>query len=295
VYTKFSFADPLYREVSDAFDIPVAVLQTRETKETPMEALQYWYCTEPSFQSVLFSVLRARGEKYPMDVWLSPRDVLQMWGTEYRRKQNPEYWIARADDFVRGWLSKHAADNEHVGGLVQTSVRFPNERAFIERWNGEVWHVRRPDWDKAVAGAQAAHEAEKGLPILPHDKVIHNNGTIEQLRTITNLMLAAQPGQVMFCAAQPVVEFVSCVGCGHVYKAATEAEVRAEIEDVAGWITGLSEDERARYNTLSTVTPDDYRHCDVCMTTSFKPLDPAEYPRRYREDVPTVIYESKAD
>jgi hypothetical protein len=136
-FTKFSFSDSLYEEVAAAFGIDKAMLYVRETKEQPMEALQYWYCTDKVFQNVMWRAARDAGHYYVQDKWFSPREILQWWGTEYRRKQDPEYWIKKAALFAEAYLRNAASDPDtYRGGLVNCSVRFPNERAFVEMYKG---------------------------------------------------------------------------------------------------------------------------------------------------------------
>lgn len=290
-FTKFSFADPLYLQVAEAFGVTVEFLQNRANKEKPQEALQYWYCKDRQFQDIMWRMLSQGGTRFPMDTWLSPRQVLQWWGTEYRRAEDPEYWIKQADLFVRAWLERQRELNDSsVGGLVQTSVRFANERAFIEMWNGEVWHVQRPDWNKTVAASQAAHVAEAGLPILERDKVVVNNGTIEQLHTVTSLLLQADAGTHVKCATDEHPEFVSCGGCGRVYRTMSCGEVRAEIEQLHAWIDTLPESEQAKRATAKMLCVADYSLCETCGSDSFVPVPKGEGPARYRQDVPGVLY-----
>jgi hypothetical protein len=275
-FTKFSFSDALYDEVAAAFGIDKAVLYVRETKEHPMEALQYWYCNDLAFQDIMFEQL-ARVHKYPLDVWCSPRQVLQWWGTEYRRKQNPGYWIFKAGLVVRAYLALAKDDPEtQRGGLVNCSVRFPNERVFVEMHNGEVWHVQRPNWGDALPASQRAHVAEQGLPVLPRDKVVLNNGTIEQLGTAANLLLSSQPGSMIKCA--PVgPEQVTCTGCGWVHMAYTRAEAQREVDDFNAWFVQQTDETKASYGGKQSRV-EDYEGCDRCGRKVFRPSKPDDAP-----------------
>ena len=58
-----------------------------------------------------------------------PRSLLQWWGTDYRRTQDPLYWVKK----LRATLSQHNVDVALI-----TDVRFPNEGDFIHELGGHV-------------------------------------------------------------------------------------------------------------------------------------------------------------
>ena len=79
-----------------------------------------------------------------------PRPLLQWWGTDYRRKQDPDYWVKR----LRKTLDDHKPDVALI-----TDVRFRNEVDFIHSVGGFVVKVERigaPD----VIVQEHASEAE---------------------------------------------------------------------------------------------------------------------------------------
>jgi hypothetical protein len=79
------------------------------------------------------------------------RSILQWWGTDYRRKQDPEYWTSR--------LKKTFVQQEPDIAFV-TDVRFPNEAAMIHELGGFVVRVTRttpPDIEVEE------HESERAL------------------------------------------------------------------------------------------------------------------------------------
>lgn len=62
------------------------------------------------------------------------RCLLQEWGTELRRAENPGYWVEK-------WERAYCA----IGGNVCTpDVRFPNEASAIKRFGGLLVKVSRP-------------------------------------------------------------------------------------------------------------------------------------------------------
>lgn len=75
----------------------------------------------------------------PVMMWVKPthpliRQLLQWWGTDYRRAQDPDYWVKRTAE------SLHGREAERI---VITDARFPNEAAMV-KLHGKLWLVRRP-------------------------------------------------------------------------------------------------------------------------------------------------------
>ncbi len=198
-FVKFSFSDALYSEVSRAFGVPVDALMRPDLKEEPTQWLSLRQCSDDAFVDVMERSMAFRMSKYAtladlerdrtafLDAPRSPRWVLQRWGTEYRRAQDPEYWIKRADAFVKAYLDAVAAGKiENPGGLVNTSVRFDNECSFVRSNNGEVWHVFRREAEDKHLGTYAS---ELRLPIHDSDRVVYNNSTIDRLNTAVSLFV----------------------------------------------------------------------------------------------------------
>lgn len=133
---------------------------------------------------------------------LTPRWVLQHWGTEVLRESfHDDIWIAS--------LEHRLASANH--NTVISDVRFPNEMLAIKRAQGTLIRVVRgsePDWyelavisntstnldDVANANRELElkkiHASERSWIGLPIDYVITNNGTLEELQDkINNLVL----------------------------------------------------------------------------------------------------------
>lgn len=190
-FLKFSFSDALYEEVAAAFDVTVELLKDREGKEVQTPALTLATCSDEAFAEVAY--LQATGAVYA-NTPFSPRQILQWWGTAYRRAQDPDYWVKKAEETVEAFfanLALFARDGTIQGyrdapGLVNTSVRFPNERALFDKYQGEIWHVYRPGY---YSGEREAFESELGLPIETGDRIFINNSTLDRLGTAVDIML----------------------------------------------------------------------------------------------------------
>jgi hypothetical protein len=140
---RVAFADPIYRGLSTMLGVPEAELRDRSAKERPLAGFG-----------------------------ASPRQLLQTLGTEWGRQMIcPDIWLRVA--FWR-WEQAAAAG---LGVIVVPDVRFPNEARQIRSEGGEVWMIHRPGVEPV-----AAHESEAGLPLRLIDRLIVNDGTVDQLR-----------------------------------------------------------------------------------------------------------------
>jgi len=140
---------------------------------------------------------QARGWREQIDPWwatrldmpkLTPRWVLQWWGTEVCRKSfHDDIWIASLEHRLQS-----TKDN-----VVISDCRFPNEIRAIRNSGGQVIWVQRgdlPEWyDLAVRAnsndakareelvSKGIHASETAWVGTAFDQVIDNNTTIEQL------------------------------------------------------------------------------------------------------------------
>lgn len=76
----------------------------------------------------------------PEVLWAKPyspevRWLLQNWGTEYRRAQDPDYWINRGRETIEVLI------DDRVPLVVVTDVRFQNEVDVIHSLGGLVFEV----------------------------------------------------------------------------------------------------------------------------------------------------------
>jgi hypothetical protein len=134
---------------------------------------------------------------------LTPRWILQNWGTEVCRKNfHDDIWIASLENKLRS----------STDDIVISDCRFPNEIAAIKKAGGRVVRVVRgaePDWyDAAVSrnrgpngnsswalsGRQleqlGIHASETAWVGTEFDAIIDNNGTLDDL--YTQVMCLAQ-------------------------------------------------------------------------------------------------------
>jgi hypothetical protein len=124
---------------------------------------------------------------------LTPRWVLQYWGTEVCRQHfHNDIWVASVENKLR----------QTIDNVVITDCRFPNELYAIknaggktirvERGENPAWYVdaiefqkgdRHYGWAMARSRLEKAgiHASEYSSVGLKYDNLIENNGTIDQL------------------------------------------------------------------------------------------------------------------
>jgi len=121
---------------------------------------------------------------------LTPRWVLQYWGTEVCRKAfHDDIWIASLENKLRN-------SKDHV---VISDCRFPNEISSIKNAGGQIVWVQRgqlPDWYQTAVDANQGsnvalnelkrlkiHASETAWVGTKFDLILDNNGTIDELYT----------------------------------------------------------------------------------------------------------------
>lgn len=145
----------------------------------------------------------ARKWREQVDTWwanrlniphLTPRWVLQYWGTEvFRMHFHDDIWIASVENKLRA----------HTTDIVITDCRFPNEIRAIKHQGGQIIRVKRgddPDWYhiaeivnagptandswaryKTLLDTYKIHASESSWAGTEFDCIIENNTTIDDL------------------------------------------------------------------------------------------------------------------
>lgn len=172
-YRRESFADSLKDSVAAVFGWDRIMLEgrTKESREWREQVDKWW------------------AERLDMPT-LTPRWVLQYWGTEVcRRTFHDDIWIASLENKLR-----QSKDN-----IVISDVRFPNEIKAIKNLGGKIIWVTRgdlPEWyDNALKAAQGSnlninemkirkiHSSEWAWVDTKFDHVIANDNSIDDLYT----------------------------------------------------------------------------------------------------------------
>lgn len=190
-WQRLAFADALYIEVANAFGVAVEFLQCRETKETPLPELALVNCTDMIYVGVFLAYenerLSAEGADIPLISKLtlerSPREILQVWGTEYRRKHYADsYWRDQVYQIIRAQPDVN---------FVVTDVRFPDEAKLVEETlGGQLGRIVRP----GLAGADdkaLQHSSEVAMRDYPIETVFQNEEGDEGLARFRQAVLNA--------------------------------------------------------------------------------------------------------
>ena len=183
-YNPMAFADALRGEVASAFGIDPLLLQERATKEHPISALALRRCMDPAFEAfVIVAHQRAGLGLVDTTAPRSPRQIMQWWGTEYRRAGAPNYWVRAAQKRV---TDMHRWGHAHR--FVMTDVRFQNEADLVREYGGQIWQIVRPD----LAPIEGDHPSEVTGDEFRPDTVINNNHDMRHLQQLVLGAVAAR-------------------------------------------------------------------------------------------------------
>lgn len=108
---------------------------------------------------------------------LGVRELLQEYGSDVRRADDPDYWVRR-------WAYRTSAIQ---GPVVTPDCRFPNEARAVREMGGLLWHVTRSGC------AAAGHVSETALAHwFDWDAEIANDGTLLDLHAQVDRLLHAR-------------------------------------------------------------------------------------------------------
>jgi Domain of unknown function (DUF1937) len=179
-FVKIAFADALREEAAAAFGVGIGQFLDRAKKDEPRYQFALSNCTDAAFVKVAidlaisnnpsFTGTRDAAQNIALTAPRSPRQILQWWGTEYRRSQNDGYWL--------GGLSEKLDPLPETQSVVITDCRFVNEVNFVKFLSpdSEAWEVQR-----ITVPYRANHASAIPLPGHLIDCIIDNNGTISAL------------------------------------------------------------------------------------------------------------------
>ncbi|MGN8004145.1 hypothetical protein ACTJKQ_13235 [Acidovorax sp. 22279] len=173
---KMAFADALRAEIVEAYCIEHVYLTRRETKEHPLSALALSRCLDKAFVDRMFIQHRLFDNgQAALDAPRSPRQIMQWWGTEYRRAAQPGYWVSKAAQHIH-W--RHKAMGDRL--IVITDVRFEDEANLVRGLGGQIWQIKRPGCDVPAS----AHVSEVTGEAFTPNLVINNCHDMRHLQQL---------------------------------------------------------------------------------------------------------------
>lgn len=101
------------------------------------------------------------------------RELLQEYGTEVRRADDPRYWVNRLHERREASLNALVEVPRRDERLVIPDVRFPNEADYVRAHHGYLWRVNRA----GTSFGSDKHESEHGLPDEAVHETLINPGT----------------------------------------------------------------------------------------------------------------------
>lgn len=205
-----AFADALRAEVVDAFCIEHSMLTQRETKEHPLSALALGRCIDGAFidrmQALYASGTRDGGmvgEQIDLSAPRSPRQIMQWWGTEYRRSSAPGYWVQKTAQRVAQLQTALQACL-----VVITDVRFDDEAQLVRSLGGQIWQIKRPGCEVG----EGLHVSEVTGAAFAPDEVLNN---CYDIRHLQQLVLSRDAVRGVHAPARPL-----CAASGQACKSA---------------------------------------------------------------------------
>lgn len=188
-FTKLAFADALRTEIAHAFGLgdQYGLLSQPGTKEHPTPLLSLMHCHDNAFAYVVEDLM-IHNHEYSMSQLVmrerSPRQIMQWWGTEYRRAQDADYWVRQLGERVADLMVQSHRR------FVVTDCRFINEARTIRSMGGEVWRVVRP----GLRPIDGQHLSETEGDRITPELTLHNGGTVVDLAHATLRALTSRHG-----------------------------------------------------------------------------------------------------
>lgn len=181
-FTRVSFADPLKTEVFDALwtggEDEVWARFRKETGRTELFPVPY-----AAFRGLdLYYISDDMKLQWVNENKAALRPLLQWWGTEYRRAQDENYWVGKAETYMRKLLTENRS-------ICMDDCRFDNEIELVAALGGKQIFIICPKAEELAierSGGGAVGikgHASEGLldPNDPrNDAAILNDSTLEE-------------------------------------------------------------------------------------------------------------------
>lgn len=143
-FYSINFSDKLKSTVSELWDIPRHTLESPKLKE----------------------VLDKR-------YGFSPREIMQLFGTEVARQITPKIWIYQVERELKRWKDENSVR------IVIGDVRFINEASMIKSLGGTIFKVLREDF---LDEKHINHQSEREIDSIKEDFLLFaKSGEVSKL------------------------------------------------------------------------------------------------------------------
>jgi hypothetical protein len=136
-------------------------LSDRLGKAQPQRLLALQNCTDKAFVQRMQA--HAEGD---LQTPRSPRQILEWWGSEYRREQDQAYWVKHTLQRINHYRSHNC-----TRPIVLADVYKRNEAEMIRSLGGTIWRIER-----------TAHATNTEHLQIQADLTLHNMGDIKHLQ-----------------------------------------------------------------------------------------------------------------
>ena len=120
------------------------------------------------------------------------RRLLQWWGTEFRRAQDQDFWVKKAEVFAFRAMSRGQAP-------VFTDVRFPNEAEMIRKNGGVIVRITAPlrTRERRLGTLPPEHASEVEMDAIDVDYTHVSTPNRKYLRSLDNILIEARIDDLM--------------------------------------------------------------------------------------------------
>lgn len=101
-------------------------------------------------------LLKQFGDPQTKDRW---RRLLQAWGTDYRRTDDPEYWLRQTEEVIQRF--EDIGDPGLMRSIVVDDCRFPNEYDMLARRGFTFVRLEAGETTRPLTEEEAAHDSEQ--------------------------------------------------------------------------------------------------------------------------------------
>jgi len=162
-----AFNDGIYAEVASAYSCSIIDLASRPGKNQPQRLLSLTYCADPGF--VQTAIEHLPGDMYTPH---TPRTILELWGAEYRRSQDANYWVNKTHARIAKLLACACPRP-----IVLADVYTQAEAALIRNLGGTIWRIERPGHEQRTAHATSTEHLQ-----IQADLTLHNIADVGHLQ-----------------------------------------------------------------------------------------------------------------